>query len=74
MHFAIVGGSSNSPLMSDGPSLLWTLVAPVHVPRAPQKQRSSDVIEPIATMGGTSNAPLMSDGPLPLLVVVAMVR
>jgi hypothetical protein len=32
---AIVGGSSNGPLMSDGPSLLWVLVAPVRVPHAP---------------------------------------
>jgi hypothetical protein len=32
---AIVGGSSNGPLMSDYPSLLWALAATARVPRAP---------------------------------------
>jgi hypothetical protein len=54
-------GSSNGPLMSDGPSLLLGLVGTAHVPRTPQKQWPADVKWPVTFVCGSINDPLMSD-------------
>jgi hypothetical protein len=50
-----VSNSSNGPLMSECPSLLWVLAATMRVPCVQQLQQSTDVRVLIAVVGTSNN-------------------